>query len=122
MNATIARSSATDAVASVPFQPRFASRSIAGRRRYNVVAEGVPVTDGVIPYIGNRSITKSGSVCEALRERKARHPDLFEYALHGYTHTQLTEFHGAASSAVSRRTASATASRAGSESSESASG
>lgn len=58
------------------------------------VDEKVPVTEGIIPYIGNQSIVRSGQVCEALRERKARHPDLFEYALHGYTHAELTDFHG----------------------------
>lgn len=49
------------------------------------IEEGVPLTDAVIPYPGNESIAGT-EFCNRLRTQKANHPDLIEFAVHGYTH------------------------------------
>lgn len=57
------------------------------------VEEGVPVTQGVIPRNDNESLDPNQQLCQYLRDRATAHPDLFEFALHGYTHEELTSFH-----------------------------
>jgi len=57
------------------------------------IEENVPVTLGVIPAVGDNPLTKSGDLCSYLRGLERRHPVLFEFALHGYTHERLTDFH-----------------------------
>lgn len=61
------------------------------------IEEGVPVTLGVIPTVGDEAapITDSEDTCEYLRSLRANHPDRFEIALHGYTHDQRTAFYTA---------------------------
>ena len=59
------------------------------------VEEGVPVTQGVIPVIHGKPITETGDVCAYLREQARRHPGTFEFALHGYSHAERTDFGGA---------------------------
>ncbi|MFB6078332.1 MAG: DUF2334 domain-containing protein [Halarchaeum sp.] len=54
----------------------------------------VPLTDAVIPHIGDGSITESRSLCAYLTGLRRDHPGQFEYALHGYTHDARTGFHG----------------------------
>lgn len=54
----------------------------------------VPLTDAVIPHIGDGSITESRSLCAYLTGLRRDHPGQFEYALHGYTHDARTDFHG----------------------------
>lgn len=56
-----------------------------------LVSEGVPATRAVIP-LGMDD--PSSRECRYLRTMRNRHPDLFEYALHGYTHRAETDFHG----------------------------
>ncbi|MFC6835069.1 DUF2334 domain-containing protein [Halomarina ordinaria] len=58
------------------------------------VEEGVPVTLGVVPRAGDRVDLSEGELCPYLRENAATHPGTFEFALHGYTHERLTDFHG----------------------------
>ena len=58
------------------------------------VEEGVPVTQGVIPVVHGRPITGT-ELCSYLREQARRHPDTFEFALHGYSHAERTDFGGA---------------------------
>lgn len=59
------------------------------------VDTGVPVTDAVVPHIGDESIADDPSMCPYLAKMQREHPGQFEYALHGYTHRQRTDFHGA---------------------------
>ncbi|ELZ33346.1 deacetylase [Halogeometricum pallidum JCM 14848] len=58
------------------------------------VEEGVPVTNAVIPFVGGRNITDADDTCAYLRELGREHPDTFEFALHGYTHENRTDFYG----------------------------
>ncbi|MFD1585696.1 DUF2334 domain-containing protein [Halorientalis brevis] len=57
------------------------------------VEESVPVTQGIIPMTGDRPIDETDDTCTYLRRRHRRHPELFEFALHGYTHEKLTAFY-----------------------------
>ena len=47
------------------------------------VEEGVPVTQGVVPAIGDERLDPGGELCRYLRAQARQHPDTFEYALHG---------------------------------------
>lgn len=58
------------------------------------IQETVPVTQGIIPAINNTELNPSGNLCQELRAQSRAHPGLFEYALHGYTHEQRTNFSG----------------------------
>jgi len=62
---------------------------------HGVFAEaGVPITDGVIPVVGNTSVTAAPSFCRYLTSLRERHPGQFEFAIHGDAHTRRTDFHG----------------------------
>lgn len=54
----------------------------------------VPVTQGVIPATGDEELNPDGELCQYLRTQAEEHPGTFEFAVHGYTHEQRTEFHG----------------------------
>jgi peptidoglycan/xylan/chitin deacetylase (PgdA/CDA1 family) len=56
------------------------------------IEENVPVTQGVVPAIGDEGLPDG--FCRSLREQARAHPDTFEYALHGYSHEERTDFHG----------------------------
>lgn len=56
------------------------------------VDEQVPVTEAVIPAPRNTSIAENERFCDYLVEQKRAHPDIFEYALHGYNHQQESRF------------------------------
>ncbi|QZP38472.1 DUF2334 domain-containing protein [Halobaculum magnesiiphilum] len=58
------------------------------------VEEDVPVTNAVIPAVGSAEVDPDGRFCRYLRERASEHPDLFEFATHGYTHERASHFHG----------------------------
>lgn len=58
------------------------------------IEENVPVTNAVIPFIGGQNITDADDTCAYLRELGRDHPDTFEFALHGYTHENRTDFYG----------------------------
>ncbi|MDS0294197.1 DUF2334 domain-containing protein [Halogeometricum luteum] len=58
------------------------------------VEEGVPVTNAVIPFVGGENISEADDTCRYLRELGRDHPRTFEFALHGYTHENRTDFHG----------------------------
>lgn len=58
------------------------------------VEENVPVTLGVVPNVGGEGPIGDSDVCSYLRSRMYDHPEIFEVALHGYTHERRTEFHG----------------------------
>ncbi|EJN59976.1 DUF2334 domain-containing protein [Halogranum rubrum] len=59
------------------------------------VEEGVPVTQGVIPNVADSGeIAHDQRLCQYLRAQSERHPDIFEFALHGYTHNATTTFYG----------------------------
>lgn len=63
----------------------------------------IPITDAVIPIQDGESIEET-EFCRELRQRRNEHPELVEYALHGYRHEprangfgrsgQTTEFAG----------------------------
>lgn len=60
------------------------------------IEEDVPVTHGVIPAVSNEAdITEDQELCGYLTDLTNEHPELFEMALHGYTHEQQTDFLGA---------------------------
>lgn len=56
------------------------------------VEEQVPVTQAVIPAPRNEEVVPNQRFCEYLTRQKQRHPEIFEYALHGYNHKPETEF------------------------------
>ena len=56
--------------------------------------EAVPVTLGVIPFIGNRTLAEDPTLVDYLKNLKSIHPNLFEIALHGYDHQMLSDFYG----------------------------
>ncbi|QCC57143.1 DUF2334 domain-containing protein (plasmid) [Natrinema thermotolerans] len=56
------------------------------------IEENVPVTLGIVPAIDNEELPDE--FCRSLREQANSHPDTFEYALHGYSHEERTDFHG----------------------------
>ncbi|MFD1513560.1 DUF2334 domain-containing protein [Halomarina rubra] len=58
------------------------------------IEEGVPVTLGVIPQVGETSTILESDLCAYLRANQRAHPELFEVSLHGYTHERRTAFHG----------------------------
>lgn len=58
------------------------------------VEENVPVTLGVIPAPGNRSLASDSEFCRYLRDLDRTHPGLFEFSLHGTTHQEETDFYG----------------------------
>ncbi|WP_254545234.1 DUF2334 domain-containing protein [Halomarina pelagica] len=58
------------------------------------VEEDVPVTLGVIPTTADGEPITRSPLCSYLRENERAHPELFEVALHGYTHERRTGFHG----------------------------
>ncbi|RJX15898.1 DUF2334 domain-containing protein [Candidatus Bathyarchaeota archaeon] len=57
------------------------------------IDEKVPVTLGVIPFLKNRSLTEDILLIYYLKFLKVLYPNLFEIALHGYTHQSLSGFH-----------------------------
>jgi peptidoglycan/xylan/chitin deacetylase (PgdA/CDA1 family) len=59
------------------------------------VEEGVPVTSGVIPYPGGTPLSEATATCEYLRELATSNPNTVEFALHGYTHENRSDFYGA---------------------------
>jgi len=70
-------------------------RADALRKVHRVFLDAhVPLTDAVIPAIGNGTITDDARLCSYLSSLRRRHPGQFEYALHGYTHAERTNFHG----------------------------
>ncbi|MWG35663.1 DUF2334 domain-containing protein [Halomarina oriensis] len=58
------------------------------------VEEGIPVTLGVVPQVGNGAPITDTDLCPYLRSLERDHPGQFEMALHGYTHEQRTDFYG----------------------------
>lgn len=54
------------------------------------VAEDVPVTRSVIPTKDGEPITTNEAFCEELRQERRTHPELIEYAMHGYRHEERT--------------------------------
>ncbi|SDD56319.1 hypothetical protein SAMN05192552_103114 [Natrinema hispanicum] len=56
------------------------------------IEENVPVTQGIIPAIDNEGLPDE--FCRSLRKQARAHPDTFEYALHGYSHEERTDFQG----------------------------
>jgi peptidoglycan/xylan/chitin deacetylase (PgdA/CDA1 family) len=60
------------------------------------VDEAVPVTYGVIPATEeNGAHDPNGTFAEYLRELGREHGDLFEFAMHGYTHEFVSDWKGA---------------------------
>ena len=57
------------------------------------IDEKVPVTLGVIPFLKNHSLTEDILLIYYLKFLKVLYPNLFEIALHGYTHQSLSSFH-----------------------------
>jgi hypothetical protein len=55
---------------------------------------GVPLTHGVVPA-SDEQVAPDSDFCGTLQSRASTFPDLFEFALHGYTHAVETEFYGA---------------------------
>lgn len=56
------------------------------------IEETVPVTNAVIPiHSEDNPITDAEAFCEEVRERRREHPHIFEYSLHGYEHTAITD-------------------------------
>ncbi|WP_135830198.1 DUF2334 domain-containing protein [Halorussus halobius] len=93
-----ANSTATDYRTIVVFrnddvQPNYRSDQMRAVDRV-FVEEGVPVTQGVVPAIGDERLDPEGEFCRYLRTQMRQHPNTFEYALHGYTHERRSEFHG----------------------------
>lgn len=58
------------------------------------IAEGVPLTHGVIPAPNEEPITREMPFCQRLRERARSFPGLFEFSVHGYTHAHETDAYG----------------------------
>ena len=56
--------------------------------------EAVPVTLGVIPFLGNHTLAEDPTLVDYLKNLKIMHPNLFEIALHGYDHQLLSDFYG----------------------------
>lgn len=96
--ATSAEQSWTHADAIVIFrnddlQPHY--RTEAKRKVDQIFIEkDIPVTQGVIPARDGDAVYPDGEFCQYLRSQSARHPETFEYALHGFTHEQRTDFAG----------------------------
>lgn len=58
------------------------------------VTEDVPVTNAVIPFLDGTAISSDEETCTYLRELGHRHPNTFEFAVHGYSHENRAEFFG----------------------------
>lgn len=58
------------------------------------VEEGVPVAHAVVVAPDGEAVDPDGRFCRYLGEQGREQPDLFEYALHGYTHRPETDFGG----------------------------
>lgn len=58
------------------------------------IEEAVPVTLGVIPFFRNHTVTEDPTLVDYLKNLKNTHPNLFEIALHGYTHQLVSDFYG----------------------------
>lgn len=74
-------------------QPHYRTETMKAVDRI-FVEEDVPVTQAVIPMRGDESIAEAESLCRYLREQRRHHPDVFEFALHGYRHENGTETDG----------------------------
>jgi len=94
----VANTTATDYRTIVVFrnddvQPNYRSDQMRAVDRV-FVEQDVPVTQGVVPAIGDEQLDSDGKLCRYLRSQMRQHPDTFEYALHGYTHERRSGFHG----------------------------
>lgn len=58
------------------------------------IEENVSVTAGAIPSPGNMTLSSDMEICQYWRQQRQQHPEVFEYALHGYNHKPITEFQG----------------------------
>lgn len=58
------------------------------------IEKAVPVTLGVIPFIGNHTLAEDPTLVDYLKNLTRTHPNLFEIALHGYNHQPLSDFYG----------------------------
>lgn len=56
------------------------------------VEEQVPVTQSVIPAPQNESVVPEQEFCGYLTDQRQRHPEIFDYALHGFNHQPETTF------------------------------
>lgn len=74
-------------------QPRYRTAEMRAVDRV-FIQKDVPVTKGVIPAIDGEELAPNQDLCQYLRTQSRDHPDTFEYALHGYSHEQRSEFHG----------------------------
>jgi peptidoglycan/xylan/chitin deacetylase (PgdA/CDA1 family) len=62
------------------------------------IEENVPITHGVIPADSSGvSHQRNGQFCQYIRDVKDTHPEIIEYAQHGYSHEAITNFQGGSS-------------------------